>query len=363
MNTTEEFIFMHHMKNIDVTFEDFARECMELQTPEVLSIIYATDIHYIRKYALFTPAYYKLREMVDFSGVIGADLLAITGDVVDGNNTIKRQYRDIFDCMNVLKKSNTTSVLLSKGNHDTCEWFAYKEKLNNENWLSGKDWYIHAINPLRVQYPMELDTDNIDGGYYYIDFPLQKIRVININTSDTVNVLDENGLLLKEYCSQWHLGMQEKQLKWLADSLIFETEGWSVVFMSHDFLCQISDTEGIVSNGSLAWEIICAFKNGSKGVVKSNDKYYSANVNYDFTHNKSNDVLTYMFGHIHKDTEFVKDGITAISTINILNADKEWDDEDSRISGGWDFITIDKKSRIFKSKRYGVVGADREIYL
>ena len=76
--------------------------------------------------------------------------------------------------------------ILSKGNHDTCEWFAYKEKLNSENWLSSKDWYIHAINPLRVQYPMVLDTNNIDGGYYYIDFPLQKIRVININTSDTV---------------------------------------------------------------------------------------------------------------------------------------------------------------------------------
>ena len=106
MNATEEFIFTQHMKNIDVTFEDFTRECMELTTPESLSIIYATDIHYIRKYALYSPAYYKLREMVDFSGVIGADLLAITGDIVDGNATIKRQYRDIFDCITLLKIFN-----------------------------------------------------------------------------------------------------------------------------------------------------------------------------------------------------------------------------------------------------------------
>ena len=35
--------------------------------------------------------------MVEFSGFIGADLLALTGDSVDGNTTIKRQYRDIFD--------------------------------------------------------------------------------------------------------------------------------------------------------------------------------------------------------------------------------------------------------------------------
>ena len=63
------------------------------------------------------------------------------------------------------------------------------------------------------------------------------------------------------------------------------------------------------------------------------------------------------------DTEFVKDGITAISTMNLLNSDNKWDDENSIISGGWDFITIDKKTRTFKSKRYGKSGIEREICL
>lgn len=70
-----------------------------------------------------------------------------------------------------------------------------------------------------------------------------------------------------------------------------------------------------------------------------------------------------MFGHIHKDTEFVKDGITAISTANILNANSEWDDEDSRILGGWDFITIDKKSRVLNRKGMGYqVMNERYVY-
>ena len=35
-------------------------------------------------------------------------------------------------------------------------------------------------------------------------------------------------------------------------------------------------------------------------------------IEYDFTNNKSNDVLTYIFGHKHKDLCIVQDNITAI---------------------------------------------------
>lgn len=367
MNTSEQYVFSQHMRNIDVRFESFAEECMELQSPEALSIIFATDIHYIQKYAKFVPSYYKLKEMVDFTGFVGADLLAITGDIVDGNTTIQGQYRDIFDCMALLKQSKTSSVLLSKGNHDTCEWYAHREKLKAGNWLTAKDWYIHAINPLRVQYPMILDDENVEGGYYYIDFPLQKIRVINLNTSDTETVLDEDGYLEREYSSQWRLGMREKQLKWLVKALTFEEAGWSVVFMSHSFLCETEEQPEKVSNGKLAWEIILSYKNNLKGIQKSDELHYEAEVSYDFTDNKSNDVLVYVFGHLHKDSDFVYNGITAVSFKNILNSDLDnelgWDDGTKHISGGWNFISIDKKTREFKSKRFEVPEADRVLKL
>ena len=210
---------------------------------------------------------------------------------------------------------------------------------------------------------MVLDEQNICGGYYYVDFPLQKIRVINLNTSDTRNVLDEEGILLKEYCSQWHLGMREKQLNWLTKALTFEDEGWSVVFMSHDFLCPFGDFAGRVSNGDIAWQIIQGFKNKTKGSLKSDLDYYNANVEFDFTDNKSDDVLCYVFGHIHDDIDFVQDGITAIASKNILNGDSEWGQTYTQITGGWNFAVIDKNTRTFKSKRYDVPEADRNISL
>ncbi|MBO5060547.1 MAG: metallophosphoesterase [Clostridia bacterium] len=361
MNSAEKYIFDMHMRNLNTKWEDFSREIVSLQTENTFSIIYATDVHYIRKYALNVAAYEKLKEMVDFSGFAGIDLLAITGDIVDGNTTIKRQYRDLYDVMGVIKQAKTTSVLLSKGNHDDCSWYSFQKGLDKTNWLSHRDWYTHVVNPIRVQYPMVLDDENITGGYYYIDYPLQKIRVINLNTSDTTEVLNDDGTLIKEYCGQWCLAISEKQLKWLAKALTFTDEGWSVLIMSHNFLIPTNGAEE-VHNGNAAWELICAYKNNTKGKIVSTDKYYEAELEYDFTQNPSNDVLPYMFGHIHEDFVTVSDGITAISSQNLLKADgTEWNNLDVNITGGWDCVLIDKKERTFKSRRFGVPAANRNI--
>lgn len=362
MNTTEQFIFEQHMKNLDTRWEDFAREIMSLQTPDTFSILYATDVHYIRKYAISAAAYYKVREMTEFSEYIGMDLLALTGDLVDGNTTIKRQYRDLYDLVSLVRKAKTTSVLISKGNHDDCSWYAYNNRLDASNWLSCEDWYTHVINPIRVQYPIVLDEENIAGGYYYIDYPLHKIRVININTSDNTTSVNSSGLIDKEYCGHWRFGITENQLKWLTKALTFREEGWSVLIMSHEFLIPYNETEGIVHNGEAAWDMLKAYKNNGKGEINSEDINFKAMLTYDFTKNRSNDILLYMFGHVHRDMHFVHDGITAVSSKNILgNTQKEWDNTDVKADGGWDCVLIDKKARMFNSRRFGVPEENRDI--
>lgn len=82
MNLLEQCIFEQHKENIDTKWEDFSKEIMSIQTPGCFSILYATDVHYIRKYAMYLPAYYKVKEMVDFSGYAGFDLFALTGERV-----------------------------------------------------------------------------------------------------------------------------------------------------------------------------------------------------------------------------------------------------------------------------------------
>lgn len=363
MNTTEEYIFQQHLRNLNTKWEDFSNEIKSLQTPETFSIIYATDIHYIRKYAKYVPAYYKVKEMVEFSQYAGFDLMALTGDIVDGNTTINRQKRDLYDLISLVREAKTTSVLISKGNHDDNSWYAYKNNLGLDSVISPEEWYSYVVNPLRVQYPMVLDENNIAGGYYYIDYPLHKIRVINLNTNDVTCMLDEDGKIIKKYCGHWNLGIREKQLKWMTDVLKFNEPGWAVMFMSHDFLLKKDDSEEQLRNGCLAWEIIMAYKDGKNGIVKSDERYFEAEVSYDFTQNKSNEVLPYLYGHIHKDIEDVVNGIVTIGTKNALGThERDWDDINLEIDGGWDCIFIDRKNRILQSRRYGIESASRKIY-
>lgn len=108
MNSVEQYIFQQNMAQLDTHWEPFAKEIMALQTPDTFTCLYATDIHYIRKYAYYAVVYSRLQEMVAFSGHIGADLLAVTGDLADGNTTLTRQYRDLYDVVSLLRQSKTT---------------------------------------------------------------------------------------------------------------------------------------------------------------------------------------------------------------------------------------------------------------
>ncbi|MCR4719985.1 MAG: metallophosphoesterase [Firmicutes bacterium] len=363
MNTAEEYIFEQHLKNLNTKWEDFSREIKDIQTPDTFSILYAADIHYIRKYAMLVPAYYKVKEMVEFSKYVGFDLFALAGDIVDGNTTLKRQKRDLYDIMGLVREAKTTSVVISKGNHDDCSWYAYENGLGIEATISPELWYSYAVNPIRVQYPINIDENNIAGGYYYMDYPLHKIRVINLNTNDTPYVLNDDGTFKKEYCGQWCLGLSEKQLVWLSNVLKFTDEGWSVLIMSHSFLLEgISGNEKIL-NGKLAWEIILGYANRKKGTVKSSEKYCEATVSYDFTDNKSHDILPYFCGHSHRDEQLVQDNIVVVSTKNVLgNLHREWDKSDEKIDGSWDCILIDKKKRYVQIKRYGIENENRDIH-
>ena len=362
MNVTEEFIFGQHMKNINVKYEEFSREIKSMQTPDTFTFAYATDIHYIRNHPFLFTGYYKVKEMVEFSKYIGLDLIALTGDIVDGNVKIESQERDIYDIISLVKDAKSTSVLISKGNHDDCSWYAYQNNLGIEAIITPELWYSYAVNPIRVQYPIILDEENIAGGYYYIDYPMQKIRVINLNTNDIPCIVNEKGTFDKECCGQWRLGISEKQLLWLSKVLKLTEPGWAVIFMSHDFLVNAKDENEQVKNGIQAWEIILGYKNGTNGIVKNSEKDFEANVEFDFRDNKSNDILPYLYGHVHKDTKKIQDGIVAVSTKNI-NGDigKPWYDDNVVVDGCWDCMIINRKQRELQIKRFGIKNAERII--
>ena len=356
MNSVEQYIFQQNMAQLDTHWEPFAKEIMALQTPDTFTCLYATDIHYIRKYAYYAVVYSRLQEMVAFSGHIGADLLAVTGDLADGNTTLTRQYRDLYDVVSLLRQSKTTFLALSKGNHDNCGWYSYQHELGVDNLITPEQWYTHVVNPVRVQFAIRCDAANPGGGYYAMDDPFHKIRILNLDSSDLPVVTDENGLLPKQWCGHWTFGFRQAQLRWLAEMLRLPEPGWGVMLLSH--CCPLTENEEPVLNGDLVKQLLRAFQNGEKGTLTGDLPHMEAEAPYDFTQNQSRELLPWFYGHVHRDDVQVRDGVTLVSTRNLLGkvpAPDSWDrgeDSTALFNGSWDCILLDRKRRHVTIRRF-----------
>lgn len=364
-----DFSHAEFLNTLDTRFEEFANEVVREQSASTLTVLFGTDVHYIRGYDNYAPVYEKVREMVDFSRRVGVDLLALTGDLIDGNAPLDVQFRDLFDLVSLVKQADTTSVILSQGNHDDCSWFAYKQALGAEGVISKREWYNAVVNRIRTSFPITVNPAEPDGGYYYVDYPVQKIRAINLNTSDNPLVLEEDGKhLVQQYCSQWAFGFQQAQLQWLANALQLPA-GWSVIFFSHTSPLIEED----MHNRDLFAALLRAFRNGECGTLVSEDAMYPATVSYDYTQNRGCDVLAHLYGHYHCDTVKVVDGITCVCTKSLLGFDHGQEQYFVEVPGvgtvgkdiynSWDCMLIDKANRRLTAKRYGLRQLDRTIDL
>ncbi len=356
MNALDEFILAENDKRVDFYWEAFAKEVMAAQTPETFTLLFATDPHYIRRYPRYVPALRKVEEMVAFTGKVGVDLLAITGDLADGNVPLDLEYRDLYDLVSVVRGAKSRAVVLSRGNHDDCAWFACQHDLPADgSVITDEQWYTHVVNPIRVQYPILTDDQNPAAGYYAVDDPVHKIRVLNLNTSDMPWVLNDEGKFYdRSLVGQWCFGLREKQLRWIARMLQLPDEGWSVLFMSHacPFKC-----EEPVHNADLFAALIDAYRDGTKGTLTSEDAHFPATVPFDFTANRSHDLLPYLYGHVHRDEVSTAHGLTLVATQNLLGAINP----PGSTTGHFDCMLLDKVNRVLTCKRCGLPEQNREI--
>ena len=365
MNILEKHVFEEHLKHIHPEWTDFAYKITSLQSSDTFTVLYATDVHYIRKYARYVPSYYQVEEMVKFSGAVGADLLALGGDLADGNTTHERQCRDLYDLVSLVRESKTTSVALSRGNHDDCSWYTWSHSLPVEgNTLSERDWYSQVVNRVRASYPILLDEKNPMGGYYAVDDAFHKVRVLNLNTNDYAFKTDAEGKFASQKdVGHWSFGLREAQLRWLASMLVLPGKDWSVLLMSH--ACPFLNEDEPVHNGKLVLALLKAFLKGEKGTLTSDDPAFPAEIAYDYTNAPSNDLMPYLYGHVHRDTVRVVDGITAVSTRDLLGDSsaklETWDNPNLRAYNSWDVMLFDKASRVLKIRRYGMPECDRDI--
>lgn len=366
MNAIEQQLFEHLTEHLNPKWEPLAKQTMALQNPDTMTLLFAADPHYIRHYSYYAPVYFELERMVEFSGYVGADVLAIAGDLADGNTPLENEYRDLYDVVSLVRKAKVGSVVLSKGNHDDCAWYSFQHDIPvSESVIDAEQWFNHVINPLRAQYPILLDDENPAGGYYAVDDAFHKIRLLNLNTNDYPLLTKEDGTFVEQrFVGQWNFGMQEPQLRWMA-KMLQVPEGWSVLTVSHTCPFHAEGGEGFY-NAELVLQLLKAFKNGEKGTLVSQTPHFEAQVPYDFTGAQSHDFLCCLCGHSHKDEVEVAEGFTTVHRMNLLGTRchiaETWCRGDNiKMQGGFDVMLLDKKKRVLRILRSGLPEQNLEI--
>lgn len=287
------------------------------------TIAFITDIHYPSNNMYSFPILKKIMEETNLSYIIcGGDIIR---DDVDLN--VGKQYA--YDFMKIVKSTVGDKFITIYGNHDN--------NSNQTNTMTEDEVYSTYFK--RQENIVKPDTNKLNGLYWYLDNPTQKIRYIGLNTFEGTE-----GVLSVD------------QMKWLCEeALVLPTDGWNIAFFTHR-------TASPLKTGALGEfrEIIRALRNQSNysaTYTDYNQETYSINVNYV---GKKHSVLFVANGHNHYDSLDVDNGIAYfMSTCDALYKDHDSVPTRTGINmQSFDVVTINKKTNTVNLTRIGA-GNDR----
>lgn len=163
-----------------------------------------------------------LSALVHMAENIGADFILGTGDIITGatgdaevQKAALLNFREFFkDC--------PIPVIISRGNHDDNSIAG----LSEEN-IVGNNWWNFFMGTGLNAAARNIITPAGGNGYFYMDIPTKKLRVVNINCSD----LNDEERLSKG--GQNWLKLSQKQLDWLSNTAFSVDEGWKIICSCH----------------------------------------------------------------------------------------------------------------------------------
>ncbi|MBO4548145.1 MAG: metallophosphoesterase, partial [Abditibacteriota bacterium] len=266
----------------------FQREFGLVQGGDSLSFVWASDLHYrsriLYNYGI-TPA--GLRAIVRETCLSGADVLALTGDLVHGFDPADRLTRDLGEIRSILAECSVP-VLALMGNHDDGSY--YLKSGRPGDMLTERDFFGALGMP---QYAR---------GYYFADFPRSRIRVICLNSSDTPRQKLPDGSYEHYPIDYYSFG--QEQLRWLALEALRMEKGWAAVILTHTDTRHISPTAE-QSGFDTACAILDAFGAGARVTLGEDTEA-------DFGGYPSRELIGVFAGHVHKKQIKTADGVLHI---------------------------------------------------
>lgn len=320
----------YYIANIEAEKSDY----YDKQDANTLTFAMMADMHlkaddaHILKNVEASSAWAKL---------VNHDFVMMAGDFIIGDEDKATSLGYIDALMEMAEKHANSPVYAVKGNHDTCE-----QTGNAADRISEKEFYLHA-HARGEKYGMVTDLAHPYGGYYYVDFPRQKIRMVCLNTTEA---RDESLIGVSgNYNFRWGGVFSRNQLEWIVNTALVVPEGWAVMMISHIPPVQGSDvgvtdessataqtaapfhTRGIRNRALLP---ICdAFVKGEQGSVIVNENG-NITISYDFTGQGAREFIGHFCGHVHEDslsqaTDGTTDGVPLnYIVVNSTTPQKRW---------------------------------------
>ncbi|KRO09967.1 phosphodiesterase [Paucilactobacillus hokkaidonensis] len=202
-----------------------------------------------------------------------------------------------------------------------------------------------------------------DSLYFYKDYPDKKVRLIGLDSNDGPEVLDDKGL--PKYFAIKHMGYQQAQIDWLANTALTGVpDDYVVMVVGHIPAAAVGSDQ---NNQTLINQILNAFQSGQAIHALSTDVDWPVDVSANYSAQGSRTVVAYVNGHLHQEFLTQNLGFTSVSVTSSINDGRDGTPYDGKTNiDGWDVISIDRDNAKInitgfgraknRSAQYGIAG-------
>ena len=296
------------------------------QDANTLTFAMLADMHLLANNKTILP---NVEASSAWAKLVNHDFVMMGGDFIIGDESKAASLGYIDTLMEMAEKHADCPVYAVKGNHDSCDGTD-----NKADRITAKEFYLHA-NARGEKYGMVTDPEHPYAGYYYVDFPRQKIRMVCLNTTEIKEDVDiltcTNSQLV------WAGIKSTYQVEWVRDVALRVPEGWAVMMVSHippitGADLGVTDTGDYADTGapfhnrgikSPAIVALCkAFAEGTSGTANVTESG-SVKIDYDFTEQGAREFIGHFCGHVHEDSLSVYNGMNYV-VVNSTTPTKRW---------------------------------------
>ncbi|MBR4405971.1 MAG: metallophosphoesterase, partial [Bacteroidaceae bacterium] len=302
---------------IETAIKEYRNRVCRNSKKFALNFGFLTDVHLTSSGAV--EHLKRLYTMAKYGKSSAAKFLLFGGDLVSGENTVALDMTTMLNGKEAFKDNFALDCLMVRGNHDGSHkaWKAivdggghptYDDEINNQ------DWYNMMVSSLDG---IVIDQANPMGGYFYKDYPIEKIRVIVLNCYDMTGTNPDGNAYNAMYSKA---SIRQAQATWLSTkALDFSDKGddksnWGIVVTSHD---GVDADNSAFGDGNKVELMLQAFKKGERyewTYSFDNDPNYYVSIVADFRTQGPMKYYAFIHGHTHTDRVIFQDGVPHISS-------------------------------------------------